>query len=676
MRLEIPAEFFSTHWRREPILLSGIASQLASAEELGYRGLREYAATRPDSRGDNSTIWFLERLHDSPAWAGELRAAAAEVFEWDDIWCDLFVTAGSSSIGRHFDDSENFTIQLTGTKTWRLQAPGSVPVDWRRRRALGEPGVGGLPRTPTADDLVFTAGPGDVLYIPSMWQHEGRSVGDSASISLVVNTATPFHALYPAVEQALRRSAAWTAPLEIGPGSARRRAAQMMTAVAPETFEQLRDALTAETRARSGPGRRSPRQTAPPVSIDMSRLRDYVASSPEVPSADVVLLRPGPASAFAGLAARRNARRLARLLVTRASQTTCERARSIYAAAGSLLGGLDPGQSDRVLTDPDVTSWISAAWAHRDDALPRPRAEDPDADVLAAAILPELIGYYQGAPLVLCPGPDIDGGLTLRRLGLRLPARSVTAGAGRLVIDGRTLTYCDGSGSRIIADRAAPPFEELGTINGGGAVICPSASQWFADQAPWGAAVHTADPRELADLTQALAAAVTLLDRCYPSAAQVYRANIRAILPLPSIGHRANNYSLPGFRGLIATSSREPYMIAQALAHETAHNQVNSILEVTALCTNPGELVISPVVGTRRPLTAVFHGCVAFCQDIYVSAALADQVPDAAPRIEKYVAGRITVVEETIALLKERASLTSLGKTIISEAERITSHAR
>ncbi|MCW2504362.1 MAG: hypothetical protein JWO79_2646 [Actinomycetia bacterium] len=677
MRIDLPASFFTTHWRREPALLPGLGSSLLSTDELGYRSLRDLVTAHPDSRGDRRTIWFLERLRDSPEWARELASTAGDLFEWDDIWCDLFVTAGPSSIGRHFDDSDNFTIQLAGTKTWRLKAPTSIPAEWRRRRALGEPGVGGLAGAANADDLVYQVGPGDVLYIPSMWQHEGRSDGDSASVSLVVNISTMLHALYPALEYWLRRCATWSDLIEVGPGSAGRRAGQLTGALVSETFAGLRDALLVEAGTYSVRRRHSPRQAPPPVILDTAHLREYVASAPQVPENDVVLLDPRSAGAFAGLVARRNARRLARLLVTRSGETTDSRPRALYSAVAELLGTMDPEQADHSLTDPDVTSWIAAAEATGRERLPRPRTEDPDADVLAMALLPELLELDHGQPLVIRPRRDIDGGLTLRRLGLRIGPEEMGTADPQLVICGNELTYHDRSGSRTLSGGvdAAPPFDRLDWIHGGGAVICGSASLWFAEQAAPGAGVYSASPGELTELNDVLNAAVALLDRCYPAAAATHRTNIRTILPLPSIGHRANNYSLPNFRGLIATSAREPYMIAQALAHETAHNQMNSILEVAALCTNPTEEVISPVVNIRRPLTAVFHGCVAFCQDLHVSRGLADLVPAAAPRIERYFADRLVVVEAAIAVLKEHADLTGLGKVIVAEAERITSNA-
>lgn len=655
----LPDDFFKEDWQRRPRHLPGFANAVVPSLAADPSAVRSLIESDAASRGDGRTIWFRERVRDDVPEVARLCADAAVAFEWDDVWCDLFATRGRASIGRHFDDSDNISIQLAGTKHWRLRPPGTISSSARRLRAIGEPGVGGLPEGIGADDVVWVVGPGDALYIPSMWSHEGVSEHDSVSVSLVVNVATVLHAVLPELLRHVRTSPHWTQVLATGPGSVTRRRAQLDAVAGPDATAALLVSLGAASTAAVSVTN-SPRREPPPVQIDLDWLRSYIASGPEMPSAGLVRIDPEASAALGALAARRSLKRFVKALVVGSQRTSERRALAVYAAVTALLPRLAAVELDHLMTDPQVTSWTSAALSAASPAASGARSMvDPAVDVLAIALLPELVAHHHGEALLVHPPVDIDGGVTLHRWGLRVDA---TKAPVTLLV---SLGHADVVGPRPLAAIVEP----LPSIHG--ASLCRAASEWFAEHAPAGAAVHAVDALGSAEIASCLRAAVDLLDEHYPAAGIAFRSDIRTLLPLPSTGHRANNYSLPMFRGLIATSAREPYMVAQALAHETAHNQVNSLLEVARLCMNPTEQVISPVVRAARPLTALFHGCVAFAQDVQLSRALIAVGHADRERIGRYLSGRIATIAETVEILRGTAELTPLGEAIIAEISEV-----
>ena len=117
----------------------------------------------------------------------------------------------------HFDPNENFTIQLVGSKRWRIWTPNGRgtaplhnciegrPISEELRLYAGDP-RGTLRRAP---DFDVTLKPGSILYLPRGFWH---SV-ESASTSLSLNVAFPAHswldALLPLIRRRLLRYQKW-----------------------------------------------------------------------------------------------------------------------------------------------------------------------------------------------------------------------------------------------------------------------------------------------------------------------------------------------------------------------------------------------------------------------------------------------------------------------------------
>jgi len=119
---------------------------------------------------------FLQAL---PAYCPEVASFCAELAA--EIGCPVeayaFLTPPHSrGLPLHYDLTGVFVRQLAGAKTWRVYAP---PKRWPVRRSA--PGV--TPETPLV--LEVTLGPGDCLYLPRGYYHQGAT-GDLGSVHMTL----------------------------------------------------------------------------------------------------------------------------------------------------------------------------------------------------------------------------------------------------------------------------------------------------------------------------------------------------------------------------------------------------------------------------------------------------------------------------------------------------------
>lgn len=113
-----------------------------------------------------------------------------------NVWVDLVIGGNSlTGIGNHFDTSDNFTIQIQGTKYWTLRCPTAEGIAIARKYlALRLPGTPILPTEPEVYE--FEVHEGDMLYIPLFWMHSGTAASTSRSASIVLNGESWIDAIY------------------------------------------------------------------------------------------------------------------------------------------------------------------------------------------------------------------------------------------------------------------------------------------------------------------------------------------------------------------------------------------------------------------------------------------------------------------------------------------------
>ncbi len=159
---------------------------------------------------------------------GELRTALAELCpRWGHMQghAGIFVSPAAACSAWHFDALDNVSIQLTGTKRWRLSDSPRVEYP------TGNYGVGEAVPTslawcrreletvaciePRADVVL---GPGDALFVPAGCWHEVSNL-DEMSISLSFGMTSPSRSdvVVEAVRQLLDHSRYWRAPADRSP---------------------------------------------------------------------------------------------------------------------------------------------------------------------------------------------------------------------------------------------------------------------------------------------------------------------------------------------------------------------------------------------------------------------------------------------------------------------------
>jgi HEXXH motif-containing protein len=450
-------------------------------------------------------------------------------------------------------------------------------------------------------------------------------------------------------------------PIHTGPGSAARRRDQVRAALADASVDVLVDEVaTADHEGvLSGHGAKA----APAVAVDVDAVASYVKRAPAMPRDELVPIGAGATGeALEGLFARRNLRKLLKLVVQRARNVEDPRAAAIYGVAAEVLSTADDDTLTEVCVQPEITSWLAVAEERPDPG--GPVSEDDLADPLALAMLPELseADYRVG----IRAAKDTGHGVTLRRLGLTLFGYS----------DALHLLVGGGSCDRVSAGKLSPidprsidamPLPTFGART----VLAPWPTAWLARTMPPNEESHTAQLPEFFAFVDAVASGLAVLEDAWPEAREEVLRRIRWLLPLPLVDQQPHNYSVHGVRGCIVSSPRRDHRMAQTLVHEAAHNRFSTILDLASVCANPTEGVTSPIVDAPRPLYAVFHGVFAFAQDIMLTRKLLDRGYGEEDSLQAYLEIQERKVREGLAVLRRHARPTEVGAQVIDETTRI-----
>lgn len=210
-----PEVFERQYWRKKPVVVKGAASGVADVkfDAAEMRILCDRLdRVQPGIVTRRSGCLFGQNLDlGSP----QLRSISERYRKQTGVrrvWFDGVVAAEGVGLGAHYDHSDNFVMQQTGVKRWRLGSPEHIEEALLRRRMLEDPSAGDYQMPPDAQEFILQ--PGDVLYIPLFWGHEGVSVeGNSTSLSLVINADSPLDALLPATRTAFDDDPKWWRPL-------------------------------------------------------------------------------------------------------------------------------------------------------------------------------------------------------------------------------------------------------------------------------------------------------------------------------------------------------------------------------------------------------------------------------------------------------------------------------
>jgi 50S ribosomal protein L16 3-hydroxylase len=191
-------EFLRRHWQKKPLLVRGAMRDLGCWP--GKRGLFSLAQrTDVESRlvARSAGRWTVRHgpiaravlarqpqrdwtllvngvnLHCEPAERLLRRFAFVPQARLDDVMVSFAAPGGG--VGAHYDGYDVFLLQASGRRVWRLE---------RARRFAPVPGA---PLRLIADfhpQEEFLLEPGDLLYLPPGWGHEGVALDESWTYSI------------------------------------------------------------------------------------------------------------------------------------------------------------------------------------------------------------------------------------------------------------------------------------------------------------------------------------------------------------------------------------------------------------------------------------------------------------------------------------------------------------
>jgi 50S ribosomal protein L16 3-hydroxylase len=217
-----PEAFLHEHWQKRPLHVPGTPERLDRLTELFFgfslekilaaadlrrtivqpplseQRLRSPRELLPEPMPEPATLTLLYEL------GCQLYIAASDVpgvHDWLEVLSqdlgriavagrgDLYATRAGGGADTHFDQNDNFTIQLTGHKVWFYADEPYYPQPLHNSGALQ-----GVPYDPTfvfeparidlAQLRQVVLGPGDVLYTPRGSLHGTRADEDSLSFNL------------------------------------------------------------------------------------------------------------------------------------------------------------------------------------------------------------------------------------------------------------------------------------------------------------------------------------------------------------------------------------------------------------------------------------------------------------------------------------------------------------
>jgi 50S ribosomal protein L16 3-hydroxylase len=197
-----PADFLRDYWQKRPLLIRGALADFAlpiAPEDLAGLACEEAALSRlivRDPKRDRWTVttgpldegvfaklpkthWTL-LVQDVDKWDMDV-AALLERFRFlprwrvDDVMISYAVDGGG--VGAHVDQYDVFLVQGLGRRRWRISDDPQAPKAFRPElelKILAE-------FAPTHD---WVLDPGDVLYLPPGFAHDGIAVGDCMTLSV------------------------------------------------------------------------------------------------------------------------------------------------------------------------------------------------------------------------------------------------------------------------------------------------------------------------------------------------------------------------------------------------------------------------------------------------------------------------------------------------------------
>lgn len=195
-----PASFLQDYWHKKPLLIRQAIPDfkpLLSAEALFELAGRDDVESRLVSRSGKKALWQLQHgpfaalpgpmtattawtllvqginLHDNAADALLRQFRFIPDARLDDLM--ISYAADGGGVGPHVDSYDVFLLQAQGQRRWRISAQRDLTL------------VDGLPLKVLRNfvpDQEFVLEPGDMLYLPPHYAHDGVAIGECMTYSI------------------------------------------------------------------------------------------------------------------------------------------------------------------------------------------------------------------------------------------------------------------------------------------------------------------------------------------------------------------------------------------------------------------------------------------------------------------------------------------------------------
>ena len=184
-------DFFRSSYGSEPVRISRAARPEEPEFETTLAGYLDSFGHHAEGRPFYLTSWpfrerhpeLLEDFRIPECLPEDLVARLPDPVRPDLLW--LFMGPAGSGIRMHLDVgfSSAWNVQVTGRKRWVLYPPEQTPFLYEGEVDALHPDLAHFPRFAEARGLELEVGPGELLFIPSLWWHQTVHLEDGIAVT-------------------------------------------------------------------------------------------------------------------------------------------------------------------------------------------------------------------------------------------------------------------------------------------------------------------------------------------------------------------------------------------------------------------------------------------------------------------------------------------------------------